>query len=204
MISTNKKENLGFTLVEILVVASIAVIMAVALTSFQRNLVIWNTFFANSLTGQDEVRRAFKTMTAELRSMAPASTGAYPLVVAATSSVTFYADVDNDGLYERIRYYTSGTTLKRGSIKPTGNPLGYTGAETTSELIHSLANGTSSIFSYYNSSYEGTTAPLAAPVDISAVRLVKIDAAVDVDSRRAPVPLLFTTQVSLRNLKDNL
>jgi hypothetical protein len=169
-----------------------------------RNIFYWNNFLSNSLISQDEARRAFKVMSSELRSMAPSSTGAYALGQAATSTVTFYANIDSDAVVERVRYYVSGNTLKRGVLKPSGNPLAYTGTESTGDLLHSLTSATSTIFSYYNSNYDGTTAALSLPVDVAAVRLVKIQVSADADINRAPTILTFTTQISLRNLKDNL
>jgi type II secretory pathway component PulJ len=194
----------GFTIIEILTVIAITITISGVLFAFQRNIFYWNNFLSNSLISQDEARRAFKVMSSELRSMAPSSTGAYALVQAATSSVTFYANIDSDAVVERVRYYVSGNTLKRGVLKPSGNPLAYTGTESTGDLLHSLTSATSTIFSYYNSNYDGTTAALSLPVDVAAVRLVKIQVSADADINRAPTILTFTTQISLRNLKDNL
>jgi hypothetical protein len=41
-------------------------------------------------------------------------------------------------------------------------------------------------------------------VSVPAVRLVKITVIVDANPAKMPAPRTFTTQVSLRNLKDNL
>ena len=87
-------------------------------------------------------------------------------------------------------------------IIPSGSPLAYTATETITTLLSNVTNA--SIFSYYNSSYDGTTAALTTPIDVSAVRLVKITATIDDDPARPPAPTTFTTQISLRNVKDNL
>ena len=67
-----------------------------------------------------------------------------------------------------------------------------------------MANEATPIFDYYDTNYDGTTAPLAQPVSAIAVRLVKITLIIDKNSLRPPAPITMTTQVSMRNLKDNL
>ena len=43
----------------------------------------------------------------------------------ATTGFIFYANIDSDTLYERVRFWVEGTILKKGVIKPTGVPLDY-------------------------------------------------------------------------------
>ena len=121
------------------------------------------------------------------------------------SSFTFYSNVDDDSFKERVRYFLDGTTLKKGIIKPSGTPLTYNPAdEAVSELIHGVANATTSIFSYYDKNYDGTNQALIEPIDIATVRLVKITIVTDKDPQTPPGPMTLTTQISIRNLKDNL
>ena len=46
--------------------------------------------------------------------------------------------LDDDGLKEKIRYYLTGTTLKKGVIKPTGSPPVYLSANESclAHLVH--------------------------------------------------------------------
>lgn len=148
-----------------------------------------------------------RSMVAELRESSSSSGGAYPLAQVSTSSITFFSNVDSDSLKEQVRYYLSNRTLYKGVIKPTGNPLAYnSGSEVITTAITSVINGTSTpIFEYYDTGYYGTGTPaLAAPIDITRVRLVKVHVIIDKDSNRSPVPLTITSQVSIRNIKDNL
>jgi hypothetical protein len=50
----------------------------------------------------------------------------------------------------------------------------------------------------------GTSSPITQPVTPTDVRLIKINLIIDVDPNRAPVIKTYTSQVSIRNLKDNL
>jgi len=201
----NYKSQSGFSIIEALVGIFILSLIGLAVYSFQKDVFSLNKIISGGLTAQDEARRALKSMSAEIRTASPSSLGAYPLVQTATSSFTFYSNIDGDSFKERVRYFLEGTTLKKGVIKPSGSPLTYNPAnEVITELIHDVANATTSIFSYYDENYDGTTQPLAEPIDISAVRLVKITVVIDHNPTQPPGPITLTTQINMRNLKDNL
>lgn len=137
--------------------------------------------------------------------MAIANNGSYPLANVATSTMTFYSDTDGDGIREQIRYYVSSSTLKRGSIVPTGSNYTYSGQESVKVLVSDIKNSsTTPIFQYYDRNYTGTSSALTYPIDISKVRLVKVNLLVDADVNRSPTQKSYTSQVSIRNLKDNL
>jgi len=190
---------------EVLFSIFILTLIGLAVSSFAKDIFSLNRITSDSLTAQDETRRALKTMSAEIRTASPSSLGAYALAQSATSSFTFYSNIDGDSFKERVRYFLDGTTLKKGVIKPIGTPLTYSPAnEVISELIPGVANATTSIFSYYDKNYDGTTQALIEPIDIATVRLVKITIVVDKDPQTPPSPMTLTTQISIRNLKDNL
>ena len=60
------------------------------------------------------------------------------------------------------------------------------------------------VFQYYDDSYTGTSSPLAQPVSALSVRLVQIEFAIAADANRGLTPRIVTTQVEIRDLKDNL
>ena len=204
-LKNNRKLESGFSLIEVSVGIFILSLIGLAVYSFQKDIFSLNRIISGSLTAQSEVRRALKSMSAEIRTASPSSLGAYALAQTSDLSFTFYSNIDSDSFKERVRYFLDGTTLKRGVLKPSGAPLTYNPAnETISEVVHDVASGATPIFSYYDENYDGTTQPLAEPIDISAVRLVKIIIMVDKDSQAPPGPMTLTTQISMRNLKDNL
>lgn len=194
----------GFTLMEVLITISIFVLVGMAVWTFQKDIYVFNSVLSDSIALQTELRKAFKIMSAEIRSLSTSSIGAYPLVTTTATNFTFYCDTDNDGLKERIRYFVDGNVLKKGVLKPTGNPLAYNPAnESISPMINDLTV-TNSVFQYYDSNYDGTTAALAQPVNILSVKLVKITVKVDHQPNRPPGEVTMETQVAIRNLKDNL
>ena len=195
----------GFTLVEILISVGIISLLTVTVSTFQKDVFFLNFSLQNSLNAQLDARHIVKVIITEMREMGPSALGAYPIAVASPTSITFYGDADNDGLKDRIRYFLSGTNLVRGIISPSGSPLIYNSAnEKFSTLVSGfIASTTSPLFQYYPASYDGTTAPLSQPVNIQSIRLIKVTAIINKDPNRNPTPIIVTSQVNLRNLKDN-
>lgn len=204
--NNSKKYKAGVTIIEMLVYLAIFIVVIGGITRFGRDIFFYNSVTQSDLTAQLEGRRVVKSMVAELRESIPSSLGAYPIAQVGTSSITFFTNVDSDSLKEQVRYYLLNKKIYKGTIKPSGNPLVYNPAsETTKMEVSDVINGTSTpIFQYYDTNYAGSGNALASPVDIPSVRLIKVNVIIDRDSNRSPVPLSITSQVSIRNLKDNL
>lgn len=194
----------GTTLIEVLVVIFIISVIGGGIYTLQNDVFRLNKNLSGALNAHDDARQTLRKFTAELRTASQSSRGAPAIAQAESTSITFYANIDTDTLVERVRYFLDGTTLKRGVIKPSGSPLSYddTASETFVELVDGIANGTTNIFTYYDSSYDGTTnvTPLAFPVARQNVRLIKIELLIDREPAREPGPTVFTTQVTPRNL----
>lgn len=195
----------GFTAIEIMVALAIFVTIIILVTTLARNTVMYRRIFFSGLTGSDDARHILQPIANEIRSASQSSLGSYPLEVTDNNTLIFYSDTNNDGLKERIRYFLNGTTLSKGIIKPIGNPLVYAANnEVITPLMYNVANGVTPIFSYYDTNYTGSTAALAQPVSPLAIRLIKVTVVIDADPANPPLPFTVTTQISFRNLKDNL
>lgn len=190
---------------EIVVVTAIFGIISVAVGNFGSEIFNFNSIASSNLTAQSEGRKVLKTMVRELRSVSPSSIGSYALSQVATSSIIFYSDIDDDGLKERVRYFLQGTDLRRGTIKPSGDPLVYDlGNENLSTIVTGVTNDATPIFEYFDQNYNGTSSSLLEPVQATSVRLIKINLILDKDPNKAGGIINVTSQVTLRNLKDNL
>jgi hypothetical protein len=78
-------------------------------------------------------------------------------------------------------------------------------AQSTTTLITNVYNGyTVPVFEYFDENYNGTSTALTQPVNPADVRLIKINVKIDLDPNRAPGPVIYSLQTSIRNLKTNL
>lgn len=199
-------KNQGFTLAEIVVVVGIFGIIVLAISSFQVNVLNNNKYAQDSLSSAFDARNILRVMVKELRGASPGIDGSFAITTAATNTIAFYSDVDGDGVKDKVRYYIATSTLRKGYIKPTGNPPVYSSAnEVFITLASNIKNATSSpLFEYFDSNYAGTSTPLTQPVTLTNVHLVKINLLIDADPNKSPNVRTYTSQVNLRNLKDNL
>lgn len=199
-----KEANRAFTLVEILVAVAIFSLIIVAIGSFQADIFSLNTIIQAGLENQNEAKKVIRPFANEVRSASQSNLGAYPIKLASSTAFTFYSDIDNDNLKEEVRYFLEDGNFKKSVIEPSGEPLSYNPSDAQIiNIVHDVTNA--NIFEYYDSSYDGTSTstPLAFPVTPSDVRLVKVQLIIDSNPDKPPAPLYVTTQVSIRNLKDN-
>ncbi len=193
----------GFSLFEVVLAVGIASILVVVAVRFGAVLSSFSTAIGNQAQTGQEAILGIQTLTNDVRSMGISSLGAYPIESAATSSFTFYSDVDQDGIVDRVRYFFGTSTLQRGIITPNGNPLIYaTSSEVVRSAIQRLVVG-QSIFDYFDSSYTGAENPLASPVDILAVRILRPTLAIKVGSVTSSKITKFIPTITIRNLRSN-
>lgn len=191
----------AFTLAEMLVVigilSGVGIALSIAITQTYRG----NAYVFESAVSVDNARRGISTALQNLRESTYAEDGAYPVAAAATSTVTFYADVDQDGPVEKVRVYLSNGTLYRGVTNAAGNPPSYAGQTEVVQTVIAYVrnNNTSPLFTYY----DATGAQLGTPVDVSDVAFVTMDIRVDLNPTRAPNVYALTGSATLRNLRND-
>ena len=200
------KERKGFSILEFLVVIIIFSILVVVITKFRSDIGAVQDLITKRLTGRRDVDQALQAMASEISGAGPSSLGAYPIESAATSSFVFFSDVDRDGVFERVRYFLGTSTLEKGIIEPSGNPLVYaTSSESVSTFVQGvMPTSTAPIFAYYGASYTGAqTSSLPLPIDVTSVRVVRVSLYVDISTSTSPTPAFFTHTVTVRNLRGN-
>jgi prepilin-type N-terminal cleavage/methylation domain-containing protein len=199
--------NRGFTLVEIVVSVAIFSLVMAGVFTLITNIFHYNNESQNKINNIWQAESLLRTMTKEFRMMVPSGNGSYPILAASTSSITFFANVNGDSSIEQVHYFFSTTTssLYRGIVRPTGLPAVYNQATETKIVLASgiISSSTLPMFQYYGSSYEGVGSPLSFPVVISDIRLININLIIDSDLRQSPTEKIFSTSVSIRNLKSN-
>ncbi|MEK7567598.1 MAG: hypothetical protein AAB513_01605 [Patescibacteria group bacterium] len=206
MKNTYKNNISGATLFEIIITVAILALVINVVAAFSADVFRFSGTIYNSVQAQQDARNILRQLAFELRTTSPSNIGAYALAETSANRIRFYSDIDGDGLKEEVIYFLSadGRTLYKNIRKPSGAPLQYTGSFSTSTIANDIVNGATPLFTYYDTNYDGTSAPLTQPVNILSVRLVRIEVIIERDPNRAPIPINVSTQVSLRNLKDNL
>ena len=198
----------GFTLIEVLVSISILLMIGSSVIAFERSILTNSKVLQAELNSQQQVRRTLVTFVSNVRGATQSATGGYAIENAGTSTFIFYANIDKDPLVERVRYFVSTSTLMRGVIKPVGTVYLSSNESITSVVSDVVNDSSSPVFVYYDNAYDGFTSsstdPLPLPVNIPAIRLVQIVLTVNPNGVRSPVMQTYSTQVSIRNLKDNL
>lgn len=191
----------GFTLLEILVSVSILVGLISSIGLLWKYLSETELSFFQNLGVQQEVARTFQEIVLEGRSIGSSSAGSYPIAAAASTSLTFYSDIDADGLYEQVRYFLENGILKKGVLKPSGNPLAYNQTnETIGEAVHDIASDFTGVFSYYASNIIEDATPLGYPINISDIRMIKMELKIKPNNQNSAS--WFNVYVTPRNIRS--
>lgn len=195
-------KHAGFSLVETIVVTSmtalISILLGVLLVYFYKT----NAYTLEQSTAVASARRGTEDAMRYLREASYGSDGSYPIESAATSSVVFYSNIDNDAAVERISYVLQNRMLYRVVLEPSGNPPAYTGTTfATSSIAGFVVNGSSApLFRYF----DDTGTELNTPIDVSKISSIKATFVIDVNPNRAPTSFTLSGGATLRNLSSQL
>ena len=99
------KNQRGFTLVETMVTIFIMVVITGIVFGSIAFLYRTQSFAWEQSVAVDEARRGVKTMVREIREARTGDDGSYPIEKADDKEFIFYADIDKDGVTERVRYF---------------------------------------------------------------------------------------------------
>jgi Tfp pilus assembly protein PilV len=188
----------GFTLIETFIVIALTVLVVGALSQMIHYFYVNNDYVLQEGGAVQSASQGLSTAIRALREASYGDDGSYPLASAATSSVTFYADVYGTGDVEEVQDYLSGTTLYQAVTYATGSPPTYVGQPaSTSTIATYVRNSTSTpIFQYY----DDTGTLLTQPVNVANIASIMTTLQIDVDPNRSPSVYLLIGSATLRNL----
>lgn len=207
MIDAKKNSIAGFTIIEVVVSVGLFSLIAIGIVVLVSQIITRTNSQSGYLADSDSARKLGFKMMQELRNGVPSNTGGYALEKAGEQEIIFYSNIDGGTEVERIRYFISNEQLKKGVLKPTGNPLTYNTANETVEVVeNSVGNGSSPLFYYYNGNYAGTSDTyLTQPVNVSQVTYVKLNLQLFHKGTSAgTATYTVTVGASIRNIKTNL
>jgi prepilin-type N-terminal cleavage/methylation domain-containing protein len=191
----------GFTLIEMLVVIGITGTVGMALTTLIVNFYKTNGYLLQEASAIDSAHRGLEISFTNLRQASYGDDGSYPILSAATSSITFFSDIDGDGSVEKIRLYLLQGTFYRGVTDSTSSPPVYTGQkEATTTIATYVRNATPTpLFRYFD--INNTELSTTTAVDVSKITSVSTSVMVDLNPLRAPDILTLQETATLRNLR---
>lgn len=194
------RHHRAFTLVETIVVVGLTAFVMVVLGQLIRYFYVTNTYVLEQTKAVDSARRSIENAMSNLREASYGADGSYPVASAATSSITFYADIAGDSAVEKVRYYLAGTTLYRGVTEPANNPPSYVGQpEATTLVVDNIRNGaTTPLFRYFDA--DGNE--LSDPINVSEIASVQTTVLTDVNPERAPNVYTLSGSATLRNIHN--
>lgn len=198
--TSSKCFGAGFTLIETIVVIAMTVLIFITLGTLLAYFYKTNAYALEQSSAVGQARSGVEDAMKYLREASYGSDGSYPIASVATSSITFYANVDNDTFIEQVTYLLRNGTFYRVVGEPSGNPPTYANETfSTSTIATSVVNATSTpVFRYF----DNTGAELSAPINISKIISIKTTVVVDVNVNRAPVAFTLSGGATLRNLRN--
>jgi type II secretory pathway pseudopilin PulG len=188
----------AFTLVETVIVIALTVVIVVTLGMLIVYFYKTNEYTLEQSIAVGQARNGVQDAMSDLREASYGDDGSYPIQTVATSSITFYSNVDSTPAIERVTYTLQKGTLYRVVAASSGNPPSYVGATlATTTIATSVVNSTSTpVFRYF----DNTGAELTTPVNISDIASIKTTVVVDVNVNRAPASFTLSGGATLRNL----
>lgn len=199
--------NAGFSMIETVVASFLATIFILVLVSLEGTIRSSQDSLNLNTQSYNEASISVQAITRELRNARPAATGAYPLELADDNEIVFYANIDDDPLPERVRYYVTGDQLNRGVVQPEGTPPSYDlNTEGVNLVIPYIANGANPIFTYYNGDWPADVDnnPLPAPTRLTDTKLVEVRVVINPQPERPESAYELVSSAQIRNLKTNL
>ena len=203
---TNRSQTYrqGFTVAEMLVVTALFTVLSLVVLNAIASFYRYNAYTVAQSYQVEHARRGVEFLVRDLREMTFADNGAFPLVAVASSSISFYSDIDRDFSVELVEYELAGTVLYKNIYNATGTPLAYNLNDpdetiVISEYVQNLLQSTP-VFAYYDE--EGVA--IAFPGPVTEVRYVDVYLIVNIDPIRDPGEFMLRSSAMLRNLKETL
>lgn len=187
-------------------------IMLIAMEGFTLLLVkSWdnNKFILEEGLASAAASHATNKIITQLRSARQADNGDFAVESGDTFDLKVYVDIDDDGVTERVHYFLdqAADQLKVGVANPLSTvPITYPASDDTVSVLTSYVVNDNSqpVFYYYNKNYPGDQVnnPLATPINVGDVRLIRVRLFVNIDPVHAPNNINIESFADLRNLKN--
>lgn len=190
----------AFTLIETVVIIAATTLVFITLGVLLSYFYKTNAYALEQSAAVGQARKGVEDSMLYMREASYGSDGSYPIKSADATSVTFYANTDNDPIIERVTYVLINNALYRAIAKPTGSPPSYASAAIATSTIATpiINNASTPVFQYFDKN----GVELLPPIDISEILSIRTTVVIDVNVNRAPVAFTLSGGATLRNLQD--
>lgn len=188
----------GFTLLEVVMAIGIFSILMVGINFLFISLYRQQGSSAAMIERTRVMNNLIDNVSRELREGNRGENGHFFIETAANDTITFYSDVDDDHLTEKVSYSLSASTLSKSVTQP-GSDFQYTGTPTVTVICSEVQNGSTPMFTYYDENYSGTGSSMTLPVSVLNVKLVGVSLTTNSTNKYKSYPLHIETKIQLRN-----
>jgi prepilin-type N-terminal cleavage/methylation domain-containing protein len=209
----NKKTYRGVTFVEMIVTIAVTSIVMTGASLFFVKMWTTHHFVFKSGVASFIASRAVEDAVSMMRKAQQAQNGAFPIELADDHEFEFYADFDDDGIVEKVKYFVEDSTFKREVTEPGSDlPPVYNGSVEVRDVAKNVRNDIASgeaIFEYYDidgeiyeyDDIEGKA--LVTTATPSDIRMVKIILYINPEPIfRSPDNVRIQSFVVVRNLTE--
>lgn len=196
MIIKNKK---GFSIMEIMVSITLLVIISFLSYSFFTSGTKALRFESEQSDAIREARRAMNIIEKDIRMISSSALGSYPIESANPQELIVYSDIIEETGYvtEKIHFFVDGPNLKKTVTQFNQITRTYDLSPATTTVANYLNNELEPIFKYYDNDGASTN-------HINDIRRIGFSLKINVTPNIQPNDYYVESDVTLRNLKDNL
>ena len=195
------RNDAGFTLLEVLICSLIMpMVLAAAWLVFTTLSGNYSDISAQS-EATSEAQRAMDTLVREIRQAQEITDGGGAVAIAQPDRCSFYADLDRDGVPERITYYVDGTDLYREEATATIPTYPYNFVDKPAERVVNLTTSSGVVFTYFDESAPLNVDTTPSPPTVCAIG-VHLSASRPAENGQVSVD--FSTRVKIRALFNSL
>jgi len=191
----------GFSLIEILISISIFLIISIISYNFIATGFRTSRFESEQATAIQEARKAMETIEKNIKMANDASDGSYAIEKAQSQELIIYSDIieDSNNFTEKIKFFIDTNTNELKKIITEYNPIDqlYNSTISTTTISKYVNNQLEPLFYYYDNNGITTTV-------INEIRRIKFLIKINVTPTIAPNDYYLESDITLRNLKDNL
>ena len=209
-IRSRSSRSAGFSLLEVmLTVAILPIVLGAAYQVFITLSGNYSTIGAQS-EATSEAQRALDVLVREIRQAQETSIGAGAFPVAQERLAVFYADIDRDGIPERIKYEVDGSDLyrsqdeARSAVAPYDYPDDGESGDTPALRVVNLTTSSDVVFTYYLNG--APDVPVGEPTEEQRPKISSVGVHLSAarPAQGGIVQVNFSTRVKVRALFNDL